>query len=343
MVVAPLTEPPDVVASRPRRTAGTWIGHVARQQATPVFVATLLLFAAAWIVAPATFTSASLVAIVIPSGILAIAAIGQTLVVQQKGIDLSVGGMITLAAMSLGVVYGASGSLLLALGAVALCAVGGGVLNGLIVTRLHITPILATLATNSLFLGVVWTISGGSAQLSPESLVTFTNATLFELPMIGWVAVVLVVSNALFMAKSTFGRRFTGAGASPDAARASGVRVHRYVVSAYVASCVFAAFAGILLAGYAGQETYALGAPYQLPVIAAVVVGGAPLTGGRGSVIATGLACILLTLVVQMVLTLGAPTSVQLLVQSIVVGIAATIRLVPWRYLMTKFTRRVAP
>lgn len=301
-----------------------------RHQAAPVTFATAALLIVAAVIAPRTFTPASLNAILIPAGILAIAAVGQTLVIQQKGIDLSVGGMMTLSATTIGVLTSDGLPLIVALLAAALIAVAGGLLNAVLVTRLHITPLLATLATNSIFIGLVWSLSGGSAQITPPQLVTLANGSVLGLPIIGWWALVIVAVAAAVMSRSVAGRRFTGVGANPSAARASAVVVDRYLTFGYVAAAVFAALAGALLAGYAGQTTYDLGISYQLPVIAAVVVGGASLAGGRGSVVATAIAAFLLTLVVQMVLTLGAPTSVQLLVQSVVLGIAAVARMIPW-------------
>ena len=318
------------------------VTRIARLQATPIVVATVLLLIVAAIIAPRTFTPASINAIVIPSAILAIAAIGQTLVIQQKGIDLSVGGMITLSAIAVGVINSSGAPLWLVFIVVPLIALVGGTVNGLIVTRLHITPILATLATNSLFTGVVWTISKGTAQPTPDVLVAVTKGSAFGVPIIGWIAIILVVIVAILMAQSVFGRRFTGVGVSPAAARATGVIVQRHIVIGYIASSAAAALAGVLLAGYAGQVTYDIGITYQLPVIAAVVIGGAALSGGRGSVVATAIACLLITLVVQMVLTLGAPTSVQLLVQSIVLGIAATVRLLPWSRITDRMATRKA-
>jgi ribose transport system permease protein len=309
-----------------------------RAQALPVIAATIALLIVAVIIAPRTFTPASINAIVIPAGILAIAAIGQTLVVQQKGIDLSVGGMMTLSAIVIGVVNGIGAPLPVALLVAALVAVTGGIINSLLVLRLHITPLLATLASNSVFIGMVWTLSGGAAQASPDGLIAAATGSLFGIPLIGWWAVGLVILVAVFMSRSVIGRRFTGVGAGRDAANAASVVTWRHIAGAYIAAALFAALAGALLAGYAGQQTYNLAVSYQLPVIAAVVVGGASLAGGRGSVVATASAALLLTLVVQMLLTLGAPTSTQLLVQSLVLGLAAAIRLIPWR----RFLRRRA-
>lgn len=304
-----------------------------RWQATPVIGAVAAVLLLAGLVAPRMYSPASIIAIVIPTAILAIAGIGQTLVVQQKGIDLSVGGIITLSATTLATLTGNGTPLWQAAGVTGALALGAGLVNGLLVTRLHITPILATLASNSLLIGLVFTIGGGSAKMAPSALVALASEQVAGVPVIGWLAVALIVAVAAIMSFSVFGRRFAGVGANPAAARATGVLVERHIMFGYVASSVTGALAGVLLSAYAGQVTYDLGTSYMLPVIAAVVVGGASLSGGRGSVVATAFAALLLTVVVQMVLTLGAPQSVQLLVQSAVLAVAAAVRFVPWHRL----------
>jgi len=302
-----------------------------RIQAIPVIIATLILVAVASVIAPKMFGPASLVAIVIPTAILAIAGIGQTVVIQQKGIDLSSPGLMTLAALTSGILTARGLPFSLTLAAVLVVTVACGLLNAFIVTRLHITPLLVTLATNYIFIGVVATISGGSATNSPKELVSLAAASFLGFPVIGWIAIVLVGGTAIVMSATRFGRTFTGVGSNPLTARISGAPVGLHVALAYVISAVAAGTAGLILGGYASQITFDLGTPYQLPVIAAVVVGGAALAGGRGSVVATAFGALLLTIVVQMILTLGAPAYVQLLAQAVVFALAATLRLLPWR------------
>ncbi|MCU1477408.1 MAG: ABC-type transporter, integral rane subunit, partial [Subtercola sp.] len=264
MTTQQLTSPGRGFSPPPQLTTASFVTRVARLQATPVVGATVLLFIVAAIIAPRTFTPASINAIVIPSAILAIAAIGQTLVIQQKGIDLSVGGMITLSAVTVGTLNSSGAPLWAYVIIIPIIALIGGTINGLIVTRLHITPILATLATNSLFLGAVWTTSKGIAQTVPDALISFTKGSILGLPIIGWFAIVLVVVVAILMGTSVFGRRFTGVGSSPAAAQATGVVVERHILIGYISSSAFAALAGVLLAGYAGTASYDIGVSYQL-------------------------------------------------------------------------------
>lgn len=300
-------------------------------QVTPVAVATVALIVVAAVVTPSALQPASIIALTLPAAVMAIAGIGQTLVVQQKGIDLSTPGAITLAATLVTTLSSRHGwpfwsALVLALLVVALL----GAVNGLIVTRFNITPIVATLASNSLFFGGVWTVSASSTAAPPAELVSIAKAQVGPFPMIGIIAILLVAVAAMFARYSALGRRFEGVGASPAAARAAGVVVEPYIIGSYVLSSVTAGLAGVLLVGFLGSNSLTLGNEYLLPIIAAVVVGGAALTGGKGSILATAVAAIFLALIVQMVLSVGAPNSTQLLVQSIALAAAAGLKHIPW-------------
>jgi ribose transport system permease protein len=324
-----MEKPPVTTAQNVSRDS--LVRRVAKLQATPIVAVTILLFIVTLVIAPRSLGQASLLAMIVPAAVLAVAAIGQTLVVQQKGIDLAAPGYITLAGTMVAVFPDRFGTPIWLAVLLSLCVVGlGGWLNGIIITRLNVTPIISSLAMNSLMLGVMWTISGGSTLAATDELRVFGTDVFFSLPLIVWLALVLIIATAVFMARTAAGRRFVGVGANHHAARATGVAVNRYIVSAYIASSVSAGIAGIMLVAYLGKSSLSLGAPYLFPVISAVIVGGAVLAGGRGSVIATAIAALFLSQIVQMVLTFGAPQSVRLLVDALAVAAAASLRLVPW-------------
>lgn len=324
---ATLLEQREDPASQPRPATRV---SIARAQWAPIAAATVVLFAVAALAVPASVTRPSLLAMAVPAAIMAVAACGQTFVVQQKGIDLSVGGAISFAAVTVGALGTAGASVGLSLIVVAALAALFGLVNGVLVTWLNVTPIIATLALNSVIVGAVWTVSGGNVVRAPAALQRFASASYLGLPVIIWMALALVLVVGVFMWKTKAGRRFAAVGASPLAARASGVRTGVYVVAAYVGSGLLSAAAGVLIAGYVGSGSYGSGVAYTLPVIAAVVVGGTSLSGGRGSVVASALGSLFLSFIVQIVLTLGAPTSAQLLLQTLALAVAAMMRSVPW-------------
>ncbi len=118
-------------------------------------------------------------------------------------------------------------------------------------------------------------------------------------------------------------------GANPSAATAAGIPILRYQVATYAIAAVCFAVAGMLFTGFIGSASQTAGVDYLLPAIAAVVVGGTPFTGGRGSVIASGVAALFMAQLGQMVLALGAGTAVQFLVQSGAIVIAVAVRGLP--------------
>lgn len=294
---------------------------------TAVAAATVILFAIGLVISPRSVSLLSLQTMLPFAAILAIAAVGQTLVVQQRGIDLSVGGMISLAAMGVGVLSGRWGwplipSVLLTFVACALF----GLLNGVLVSRFRLTPLVATLATNSLLIGAVAALTGGSPAAAPEGLVSVATFDVLGQPLLVWIALAFVIVMAVVTTRTVWGRRFVASGANPDAARVSGVNVQTTTVLAYVSAACCYSIAGMLLIGLLRNSGTGVGNEYMLTVIATVIVGGTPLIGGRGTIIGSAIAAVFLSQLVQMVLTLGAPSSTQMLIQALAIGVAAVLQ-----------------
>lgn len=294
-----------------------------------IWLATVAIFVVSATVAPGSIRSTALLTMLPFAGMLAIVAVGQTLIIQQRGLDMSAPGMITLAGMLIAT-WGYSGnSLFAAIPAVLVTAAAIGCANGYLVTRLNIAPIVATMATNALLIGAVRAISGGTPLSSPPKLTAFAQDRLFGLPYSLLLAVIFIAVIAVVTRKTAIGRRFVAAGVNPLATLAAGINVLRYQIGAYAIASLCFAVAGLLYTGFIANASHSAGDDYLLPGIAAVVVGGTPLTGGRGSVVASGIAALFITQLGQLVLALGADTSTQLLVQALAIVIATTIRRLP--------------
>ncbi|WP_439684452.1 ABC transporter permease [Cupriavidus oxalaticus] len=294
-----------------------------------IWFGTAVLFAVSAVVAPGTVTKSSLLAMLPFAGILAIVATGQTVVIQQRGLDMSAAGMVTLSGAMVATLGFGTGSMLLAVLGTLAVAVIGGILNGFLTSRLSITPLVATLATNALFIGGVRTITGNSPISVPEPLQAFSHSQLVGLPYSIVLAFLFVVAVWVVTRKTIVGRKFVAVGISPRAAAAAGVPVTFYQIGAYVVSAVCFAVAGLLLAGFIGSASQNAGHEYLMPAIAAVVVGGTPFTGGRGSVIASAVAALFMAQLGQLVLALGASAAIQLLVQAAAILLATAIRNLP--------------
>ena len=307
----------------------TWREAIKRRLAGPatkIAVITVLLFVVTAVFVPRALSSTALAATFPAVAVLALAAVGETLVIQQRGLDLSVPGNIAMSAYLVAVLPSQDKmGLPEALAVVALFAITVGVLNGILVAKAGITPLVATLAVGGLLQGAVLAVSNATAASVTPGLARFGSGTIAGVSVMLWISAAVTVIVGLFIGNSSVGRRFVGVGASPAAGRAAGLVVNRYVIASYVAGSLCYAGAGILLVSYLGTSSSSMGDTYELAVIAAVIIGGTPLVGGRGSVAATWIAAMLLAELDQVVATLGAPSSTQLLIQSVVIAVAAAL------------------
>jgi ribose transport system permease protein len=304
-----------------KQSRGVFVGEFAW-----VWIATALLFAVSAVVAPGTLRASALTSMLPFAAMLAIVAVGQTIVIQQRGLDMSSAGLVSLGGFLVTMVGFATDSMLVGVVATVLIAAAAGGLNGILIARLNIIPIVATLATNAIFMGAVLSLSGGVPHAVPKSLEAFSHNTVLDIPYTLVLAVAFIASVAIVTHTTIGGRRFIAVGASPRSAAAAGIHMLSYQVGTYAAAAVCFAVAGILYAGFIGSASHSAGNDYLLPGIAAVVVGGTPFSGGRGSVLASGVAAIFMSQLNQMVLALGAGAAQQLLVQASAIVIAVAIR-----------------
>jgi rhamnose transport system permease protein len=225
-------------------------------------------------------------------------AFGLTFVIKTGGIDLSVGSMMGLVAVTLGGAW--SLGLPIWLAAVLAVALGaaGGALHGVLVTRLRVPPLIVTLGTFSLYRGLAEALTGGARSYTgfPDSFLALGQAYLGD-----WLPVQLLVVGALFLAlwvllhRTVFGRELGVIGFNAEGARFAGVRVGSVTVRAYVLCGACAALAGLIYVSRIGQAKADAGLGYELTAIAAVVLGGVSINGGRGTLHGTllGLLCLI--------------------------------------------------
>lgn len=294
-----------------------------------IWLGTIVLFIVCGFVAPGVIKIAAINSMLPFAAILAIVAVGMTVVIQQRGLDMSLPGTMTIAGLLFAKIGFVTGSPLLAVPLTLAIAVMIGAVNGLLVAKVNITPIVATLATNAILFGAVRSVSGGSPMTAPEALANFSHSTLLGVPMTLLLALLFIVAVSVSTRRTVAGRRFVAVGANPAAAEAAGIAVLRYQVATYAISALCFAVAGMLYTGFIGSASQIAGNDYLLPAIAAVVVGGTPFAGGRGSVIASGVAALFMVQLGQMVLALGAGSATQLLVQALAIVVAVAVRQVP--------------
>jgi ribose transport system permease protein len=255
---------------------------------------------------------------------LAILGLGQGAVVTAGGLDLSVPWAITFPAIV--VTTYANGSDAAAMWAIplALCIGAGiGLFNGLLVSSLGISPIIATLATGSMLEGIALVFSHGAPiGNAPPVLLWFLNSRLGGLPPAVWFLAVFVVAATLVLNGSGFGRRVRAVGNSEWVSRLSGVHVQTVTVSVYILSGLCSAIVGLMLAGFSDQAYYDMGKPYLLASIAVVVLGGTRITGGRSHYLGILGGALLFTAMGSMLQTTSLPEAVRSIIYGSVLLLA---------------------
>lgn len=293
-----------------------------------IWLATGVLFIVCLIVAPETLNAASWSSMLPLMTFVAVAALGQTLVIMTGGIDLSIPGVIVLVAHVLvGVAGGSDGRLAFAvLACLGLSALVGFV-SGVLVSVFRFNPLIVTLAVGQILFGLTLLYAKSVANESrvPDALGSFATKKLLGMNAIFWLGLGLTILLALLVRSTSLGRRFQSVGANPRAAWISGVHVQTHVLFAYVVAAVFSGISGILIAGFIQSPSLTLGDPYLLAPIAAVVLGGASLSGGLASVTSTWVAALFLTLLGQMLRILGLSSAAQFVVFGVAIIVGTVI------------------
>ncbi|HZS92073.1 MAG TPA: ABC transporter permease [Chloroflexota bacterium] len=321
----PAVQPRVQAGPMARRLASRWGGSSA------IWVVTALLFVVSWVFQPQSLSHGSLFGMLPFAAVLAMVSIGQTLVIQQRGIDLSVPGMISLTVViASSYPNGDASKLGVAIAIAYGAAVLAGLANGLLVSVVGITPIVATIGMNALLYGSNLAITGGVPRNTTAALESFASGTALGVPTSVVIAVGLTAVASFIGKRTVLGRRFEAVGSNPSAARAAGLATQRYQVGAYVAASVCYCSAGILLAGLVTSPSAFQGDTYLLPSVASVVLGGTSLLGGKGSVVASTMGALFLSQLGQFVLTTGLSTAVESLIEAVVLALGIAIYTVRW-------------
>jgi len=218
-------------------------------------------------------------------------ALAMTFVIVTGGIDLSVGSIVGVVAILLGVLWQNVGlplplAIVLALAIGTLC----GVVNGLIITRFKVPPLIATLATLALYRGLAEGISQArSVRGYPEWFLVFGQGQMFDIPVQVWVLFVAAIVAACILGLTVFGRSTYAIGSNEVAARFSGISVDRTKLVIYGASGLCASLAGVIFVSRVTTTRSDMGTGWELDAITAVVLGGTSIFGGRGTIIGTAL------------------------------------------------------
>lgn len=309
----------------------SYLGRLARQEFIGPLIALILIVAIVAITTPAFLDPQNFRNIALQVSILSIVAIGSTVVIITGGIDLSPGSMIALLTMCLAVFIKTYGlSLWLAIPLTLLIGCGLGAINGILVAYIGIPAFIVTLAGLSAFKGLALTLNGGTPafSLSPELREVFYG-TLFGLPLPFYYVIGIYALFTVVMEHTRLGREIYAVGGNESAARLSGINVARVRLIAFIFAALCAAFGAVLLSSRLNSGSPNYGTLIELQAIAAAVVGGASLAGGRGRIVSTLIGALII-IVVQNGLNLNAvTTSMQSLTIGLIILIAVGVDV--WR------------
>ena len=253
------------------------------------------------------FNSGNLRAIWLDASIILVLGVGMTIVITARGIDLSIGAILVLSSVVMSAAIKDFG--LPPLIGIALALLTGmlcGLINGLLVTKLRMPDFIVTLSTELVFRGLALIYAGGAIFFGfPEIIRFLGTGRVLDIPMPIVIGVVIAIIGHAFLAWHRFGLRLHAVGGNPTAARRLGVKVDRYRIGSYVIMGFLAAVGGLVLAGRLDAVVASGAVTLLLNTIAAVIVGGTDLFGGRGSIIGTMLGAVLLAMIANAVVLLG--------------------------------------
>jgi len=234
-------------------------------------------------IAPAFFTIANALNIALAIAVTGILAVGMTAVILTGGIDLSVGSVVALAGVCAALVAGKS--TLIAIVVALLIGVATGALNGTLIAFFKVPAFVTTLAMLTIARGLAFIISSGrSIGNLPDSFGALGRSSLAGIPTPVIVMAVVMFAGAFVLNRTVFGRHVYATGGNPDAAWLAGIDTRRVTWLVYALNGLLVGLAGVTLASRLGAGVPNSGLQYELDVIAAVVVGGTSLTGGRGTI-----------------------------------------------------------
>ncbi len=251
---------------------------------------------------PAFVAPSNLLAVFNDTTPLIILALGQMVVILTRCIDLSVAANLALTGMICAMLNVAMPGLPIAVILLVAICVGAalGAINGLLVWKLNIPPIVVTLGTMTIYRGIIFLLTNGkwiNAHEMSAGFTGFARHVIFSLPVLGWIGILVAVIMSIVMARTTLGRAFFAVGGNPHAAVYTGINVGRTQFLAFVISGALAGLTGYLwIARYAVAYVDIAGG-FELDVVAACVIGGISIAGGAGSVVGTILGALFLGVV----------------------------------------------
>jgi ribose/xylose/arabinose/galactoside ABC-type transport system permease subunit len=289
----------------------------------------ILLLGVASVISPAFTNPDNLINIMIQAAPLGLVVLGQTFAILVRGLDLSVASLMATVAV-LATAFRADTNAMIPVIFVAGCLFSAvvGLVNGWLITKRHVSPFLATLATMIILQGIRFAYTGGApVSTLPPGIAFLANGRILGMPLNLIVLCILALGLNVLLQRSRFGREIYMVGSNAEAARLVGLSPDRITIACYVICSLLSGIGGLFLLGYVGTVSNWVGQGYELDSIVAAVMGGVALSGGKGGIGGALLGVAVLIIISNLIVLLGLPVEAQLIVKGlIIVGAAAFYR-----------------
>jgi ribose transport system permease protein len=269
-----------------------------------------------------------------------VVTVGMTFVIIGGGIDLSVGAIIALAGVWCTTVatqsYGAGGMIFTAIAV----GVGVGLVNGVLISYGRLVPFIATLAMLVAARGLASEISNQQTQVSRSLTINrIASEKLLGVPLLVWIFVVVVAAGWVLLNRTTFGRRTVAVGGNPEAARLAGINIKRHTLLLYMLSGLCCGIAAIMLTSQATSAQAAMANLYELDAIAAAIIGGTLLSGGRGTIVGSLLGVLIFSTITNLFAVNNLSTEAQNMIKGGIIVAAMLVQQVQFKSL-SQFLKR---
>lgn len=316
-----------VVAAGP---FGSVVGRLAEVPHLGLVGALVLLAVVGLVTVPEAFaTSSNMVSILALAATIGVITVGATFVIIGGGIDLSVGAIMALASVWATTLATQSyGPVVMGICAI-MVGTGAGLLNGFLIAYGRLVPFIATLAMLVAARGLAQRMSDRRTQLvsaDNSAIVDLSTTRLLGVPLLVYVFAAVVAIGWVVLNRTTFGRRTYAVGGNPEAARLAGINVRRHTMLLYALSGFCCGIAAIIIMARTTTGSSTHGDLYELDAIAAVIIGGTLLTGGRGSIIGSILGLLIFTLITNLFILNGLNTSDQLVAKGLIIVAAVLLQ-----------------
>ncbi|WP_133852621.1 ABC transporter permease [Labedaea rhizosphaerae] len=293
-----------------------------------LFGVLVVLCVIGYVTGPDTFLSESNISTMLRlAAAIGVVSVGMTFVIISGGIDLSVGSMVALASVWMTTLATQSyGPFVMVVCALAV-GLGAGLINGLLIAYGKLVPFIATLAMYASARGLAERLSGRRTQVvNQQGYLDFFRGAFLGIPVLIWMLAVVYVVGWVVLNRTTFGRRTFAVGGNAEAARLAGINVKRHTAMVYAVAGLCCGIAALMVVARTTSGASTNGLYYELDAIAAVVIGGTLLTGGRGTLIGTLIGVLIFTVVNSIFTQNNLETDVQNIAKGVIIVAAVLLQ-----------------